>query len=104
MTKATLTPDQALVILNAVGLPALKSEQRLTKSVIGAIPLDRMDYRPDPVTRTAIELAWHIVTTESRFLEAVVAGAFDYTPRDRPASVRTPEDVNRWYDEQSQRN
>ena len=104
MTKVALTPDQAVMILNSVGLPALKGEQRVTKSVIGAIPPDRMDYRPDPVTRTAIDLAWHIVTAESRFLEAVAAGAFDFTPRDRPASVRTPEDVNRWYDDQSGQN
>jgi uncharacterized damage-inducible protein DinB len=99
-----LTPDHATLILKAVSLPTIKAEHAVTKSVIAAIPPDKMDYRPDPVTRSAIDLAWHIVTSESRFLEAVAAGAFDFTPRDRPASVRTPEDVNRWYDEQSERN
>jgi len=97
-----LTPDQATVILRAVGLPALKAEHPVTTSVIGAIPPDRMDYRPDPVTRSAVDLAWHIVTAESRFLEAVAEGAFDLTPRDRPPDVRTPADINRWYDERSQ--
>ena len=104
MTKPTLTPDQALVILNGVALPALRGEQKVTRSVIAAIPADKMDYRPDPVTRTAIDLAWHIVSAENRFLEAVAAGAFDFTPRDRPASVRTPEDVNRWHDDRSKQN
>ena len=99
-----LTPESATLVLKAVALPALKGEQPVTRSVIAAIPPDKMDYRPDPVTRSAIDLAWHIVTAESRFLEAVAAGAFDFTPRDRPASVRTPEDVNRWYDDQSGQN
>ena len=100
----SLTPDQAVVILKAMALPALKAEHPVTKSVIGAIPPDKMDYRPDPVTRSAIDLAWHIVSAENRFLEAVAAGAFDLTPRDRPASVRTPDDVVRWHDEHSLQN
>src|SRR5262245_44543368 len=95
----SLTPDQATVILNAVGLPSIKAEHPVTKGVIAAIPPDRSDYRPDPVTRSAIELAWHIVTAEIRFFEAVAAGQFDLSPRDRPASVATPADVNRWYEE-----
>jgi uncharacterized damage-inducible protein DinB len=99
-----LTPDQAVLILRSVGLPTIKAENPVTRSVIAAIPADKMDYRPDPVTRSAIELAWHIVSAENRFLEAVSAGAFDLSPRDRPASVRTPEDVGRWHDEHTKQN
>jgi uncharacterized damage-inducible protein DinB len=80
-------------------LPALKGEHPVTKSVIAAIPADKADYRPDPIARPAIELAWHIVTAEHRFLDAVASGAFDLTPRPRPESVRTPADVNEWYGE-----
>jgi uncharacterized damage-inducible protein DinB len=99
-----LTADQATVILRAVALPALKAEHPVTKSVIAAITPDKMDYRPDPVTRTAIDLAWHIVSAEDRFLAAVATGAFDFTPRDRPASVATPEDVNRWFADRHEQN
>jgi uncharacterized damage-inducible protein DinB len=94
-----LTPESAVLVLKAVALPALKAEHPVTRSVIAAIPPDKMDYRPDPVTRSAIDLAWHIVTAEDRFLSAVAAGVFDFTPRERPASVRTPDDMNRWSDE-----
>src|SRR5439155_4691157 len=93
-----LTADQALVILNGVSLPSLKAEHPVTRSVIGAIPADRVDFQPDPITRSAIELAWHIVTAEIRFLEAVASGTFDLTPRPRPDTVRTPADVNVWYE------
>ncbi|HET9316372.1 MAG TPA: DinB family protein, partial [Vicinamibacteria bacterium] len=46
-----------------------------------------------------IELAWHIVSAENRFLEAVADGAFDLTPRPRPDAIRTGADVTAWYEE-----
>lgn len=94
-----LTPDEATLILNTTGLPALKAEHRLTRSVIAAIPPDKVDYRPDTIVRSAIDLAWHIVAAEVRFLEAVAAGAFDFSGGARPESVRTPAEVIEWYSE-----
>jgi uncharacterized damage-inducible protein DinB len=93
-----LTPEQAKTLL-AVELPSISAERPVTRAVIAAIPADKCDYTPDPVTRSAIELAWHIVGAENRFLEAVIDGAFDLTPRPRPDTIRTPADVNAWYDE-----
>ena len=92
------TPEKAQVLLGSEQ-SSIKVEWPVTKSVIAAIPPDKSDYTPDPVTRSAIELAWHIVSAENRFLEAVCEGAFDLTPRPRPDDVRTPADVTAWYDE-----
>ena len=92
-----LQPDQAALLLNAVYLPGLKNEQRLTKTVIDAIPPDKGDYCPDTISKSALELAWHIVATEMRFMEAVAAGAFDLSPRPRPDSVKNSADLSRWY-------
>jgi uncharacterized damage-inducible protein DinB len=92
------TPEQARTIL-AVDLKILAMERAITSAVIAAIPPDQVDYTPDPVTRSAIELAWHIVMAEDRFLSAVVNGVFDFAPRPRPDTVRTPADVNAWWDE-----
>jgi uncharacterized damage-inducible protein DinB len=100
----SLTPEQATLIVHAVSLPTLRAEHPVTKSVIAAIPADKMDYRPDAVTRSAADLAWHIVSAENRFLEAVAAGQFDLTARDRPESVRTPADINAWYEERFAQN
>lgn len=91
--------DQANFLLQSVYLPNLRNEQRLTKSVIEAIPLDKGDYRPDAVSKSALDLAWHIVATEMRFMEAVVAGAFDFSPKPRPDSVKTSKDLSAWYAE-----
>jgi uncharacterized damage-inducible protein DinB len=94
---STMTPDQAIVILTNVGLPTANAEHPVTKRVIAAIPPNKVDYRPDDIVKSAIDLAWHIVTAEVRFLNAVSSGSFDLTPMPRPESVRTADDVNRWF-------
>ena len=87
-----MTSDQATFLLET-SLPALKNEYRTTKNVIAAIPLDKGDYRPDEISKSALDLAWHIVATENRFLDAVLTGAFDLTPNPRPDSVKTSADL-----------
>jgi uncharacterized damage-inducible protein DinB len=94
-----IQPEQANFLLNAVFLPGLKNEHRLTKNVIEAIPLDKGDYRPEAISRSALDLAWHIAATEMRFMDAVEAGQFDLSPRPRPESVRNSADLARWYAE-----
>lgn len=94
-----LQTDQAVFLLQNVFLPDLQNEHRVTKGVIGAIPADQGDYRPDGISKTALQLAWHIVATEMRFLDAVAAGAFDLTPRPMPDSIRTASDLVSWYEE-----
>jgi len=92
-----LTPEQAQFLLNAVYLPNLRNEQRITKSVIEAIPPDKGDYRPNEISRSALDLAWHIAVTEMRFMEAVSAGGFDLTPRPMPDSIKNSADLTVWY-------
>src|ERR1700734_2121396 len=92
-----LEPDQADFLLRGVYLPALKGEHRLTKSVIEAIPLDKGDYRPDEISKSAFELGWHIALTEMRFMEVPVAGEFDFGPRPRPDSIKNSADLADWY-------
>lgn len=96
---SVLSGSQARTILESVGLPSLNIEHPVTKRVIAAIPSDRADYRPDTIVRSAIDLAWHIVAAENRFLEAVLSGAFDLTPLPRPEATGTPNAVNDWYSE-----
>jgi len=92
-----LTPDQAAFLLHGVYLPGLNNEHRITKSVIAAIPLDKGDYRPDTISKSALDLAWHIAVTEMRFMDAVAAGGFEFNPRPRLESIKTSADLNAWY-------
>jgi uncharacterized damage-inducible protein DinB len=92
-----LQPDHAQFLLNGALLPALRNEHRITKSIIEAIPLDKGDYRPDAVSKSALELAWHIAVTEMRFMEALPAGQFDLSPRPRPDSIKDSAGLATWY-------
>jgi uncharacterized damage-inducible protein DinB len=94
-----IQPDEAMFLLQRVLLPGLKNEHRITKSTIQAIPLDKGDYRPDEISKSALDLAWHIVATEMLFTEAVPAGGFDFSPRPRLASIKNSEDLGGWYTE-----
>ena len=93
----SIQPDQANFLLNALFLPALRNESRLTKSVIDAVPLDKSGYRPDPASKTALELGWHIAATEMRFMEAVAAAQFDLSPRPLPESIANSAQLSQWY-------
>ena len=96
----TLQPDQAL-FLREGAIRSLTTEQPVTRRVIEAIPLDKGDFKMDDVGKSALELAWHMVGAEHRFIDAVVNGAFDFTNSGRPAELRTSADIARWYGETS---
>src|SRR5438034_5595932 len=72
-----LTADQALFLLQNVYLGSLKNESRITRKVLEAVPADKCQHRPDPVSKNAIELVRHIAVAENRFLETVINGVFD---------------------------
>jgi len=97
-----MTPENASFLLNQVFLPLLEKEQSTTRRVIEAIPDNGGDYRPDGASKTSVELAWHIVAAEKRFLEGIVNGEFNFAPITRPEHVRTCADIARWYGEMTQ--
>ena len=103
METPTLKPEQATFLLNGA-LPRLKIEHDTTKRVIQAVPLDKGDYRPDAVSKSALELAWHIVAAEQRFLSGICDGNFDFTPINRPDSVKNSADIAEWFDASFARN
>lgn len=91
-----LQPEHANTLLQ-VTLPALKNEHRITKRIIEAIPPGKGDYRPDPNSMTAFDLAWHIVSAENMFLDVPSSGDFNFSNNSRPESIRNSADVAQWY-------
>src|SRR5437016_8058178 len=72
-----LTADQALFLLQNVYLGSLKNESRITRKVLEAVPADKCQHRPDPVSKNAIELVRHIAVAENRFLQTLITGCSD---------------------------
>jgi uncharacterized damage-inducible protein DinB len=97
-----LQPEQALVLRDA-SLRSIKAEQAVTQRVIEAIPLDKGDFKLEEVGKSAIDLAWHIVGAEHRFLDCVLTGTFDVTATGRPAHLDTSAAIAKWYAETSAR-
>jgi uncharacterized damage-inducible protein DinB len=98
MSTPQITPELAKLMLSLT-VPSLEREHQTTKRVIEAIPLTRGDYRPDPASKTALELAWHIVAVEKRFLSGLCAGAFDYSLINRPETTHNSAGIAAFFDE-----
>jgi uncharacterized damage-inducible protein DinB len=72
-------------------------ESKTTRNVLARIP-DGSDYRPDPKSRTAQEIAWQIVCEEKMIIEALESGKAEWAPPPMPAAMK---DVLGAYEKQS---
>ena len=72
-------------------------ESTTTGKVLSRIP-EGSDYRPDPKSRTAKEIAWQIVCEEKMIIDALENGAAEWAP---PATPGTMKEVCDTYDNQS---
>jgi uncharacterized damage-inducible protein DinB len=74
-----------------------ENESKTTREVIARIP-EGSDYRPDPKSRTAAEIAWQIASEEKMLIEALETGRADWNPEPVPATMKALVDI---YEEQS---
>ncbi len=61
-------------------------EAATTRKVLSRIP-EGSDYRPDPKSRTAREIAWLIVREEIALGEGLAKGVFEWTEEPAPARM-----------------
>ena len=73
-----------------------KDESVTTRNVIARIP-EGSDYRPDPKSRTAQQIAWQIVCEETMIIEALENGKAEWAPPPMPATIK---DVLEAYEKQ----
>ena len=73
------------------------NEAKTTQKVLARIP-EGSDYRPDPKSRTAKEIAWQIVCEEKMIVEALETGTVEWSPPPLPATMK---EVLAAYDELS---
>jgi uncharacterized damage-inducible protein DinB len=94
-TQPTLTPDFILTFRDMM-LAGLERELPTTKRVIAAVPDDRADYRPDPKSRTARELAWHIAHADVHFADGIANLSFNMD--DKTEAPKTSSEMAAWYE------
>ena len=62
-------------------------ESKTTSKVLSRIP-EGSEYRPDPKSRTAKEIAWQIVNEEKMIVDALEKGAAEWAPPPAPATMK----------------
>ena len=62
-------------------------ESKTTRNVLARIP-EGSDYRPDPKSRTAQEIAWQIVCEEKMIIDALESGKAAWEPPPQPAAMK----------------
>ena len=95
-----MSAEQTHLLVHSVYLGLLKNENRITRSVLAAVPNAHLDYRPSPTARTANELLRHIAAVDIRFLKMVIDGVFAPDSVKIPESANTPQEVAEWYEKE----
>ena len=76
-----------------------ESEMATTLSVLGAVPTDHLDYRPDPKSRTGLGLVRHIPLEDEWMLNSIANGSFAPPPDDSDAcGILSPADAIAYYE------
>src|SRR5690349_12299305 len=80
-------------------LSTLQYEVGVTTGVLNAVPGDRLDYRPDPVAKSALELVQHITLEDEWFLNSICEGSFSQPPSPEGCGIDSPADAVARYQE-----
>ena len=71
-----------------------------TCAVIGAVNNDNRDYKPDPKSRTAWQIASHMATADIWFIDSILKGAFEWDAEGAAkveASFKNVDDIVEFY-------
>jgi len=91
-----LTPEFAEFWLLDLLLGTIKNESRTTRKVLEAVPADRADYRPDPKSRSAMDLVRHIAAADIRFLDTTIHAEFPAATI-LTENLKAPAEIAQWY-------
>jgi uncharacterized damage-inducible protein DinB len=72
-------------------------EAKTTRTVLARIP-EGSQYRPDPKSRTAQDIAWQIVCEEKMLIDALESGKAEWSP---PPMPKTMKEIAENYEKQS---
>jgi uncharacterized damage-inducible protein DinB len=74
-----MTSDQARAAAEMMAT-LWEGEFPATCQVLQAVKFENRDYKPDPKSRSAWQIATHIATSDVWFLDSIINGAFEFDP------------------------
>jgi len=93
-----MNAEQAQALVAAI-TGSLESESVQTRKVIAAVPAGNRDYKPDPKSRSAWEIATHLATSDMWFADCILSGKFDWTGEPpMPREFTDPGAVAKWHE------
>ena len=93
-----MTPDQARAILDVL-TGSIESESVATRKVIAAVPHGNRDFKPDPKSRTAWEIAVHLAISDMWFADSILSGKFEWAGEPpTPKEMTDPAAVAKWHE------
>jgi uncharacterized damage-inducible protein DinB len=88
-----MTPDSAQHVARFL-VANIQAEIPITTGVLAAVPVDGLEYRPHPKSKSALELLRHLTLEDEWFLNCIADGAFGPFPDHSDAcGILTPADA-----------
>jgi uncharacterized damage-inducible protein DinB len=92
-----MNAEQATAIVQLL-TRTMEGEGGATRKVLAAVPNGNRDYKPDPKSRSAWELAVHLAMSDIWFADSILQGKFEWTGEPpTPAEMIDPGSVAKWY-------
>ena len=94
-----MTPENAKAAADMLAT-VWEGEYPATCQVLAAVKDDSRNYKPDPKSRTAWELATHLATADIWFIDSIVNGAFEWNPdaaKQAESQFKNANDVAEFY-------
>jgi uncharacterized damage-inducible protein DinB len=93
-----MTADQARAIVDLM-TGTIENESKATRKVIAAVPNGNRDYKPDPKSRSAWEVAVHIAVNDIWFADSILSGEFVWAgDPPTPKEMTDPAAVAKWHE------
>ncbi len=95
-----MTGDQAKFYAEQL-VATMRQEMKTTTKVLAAVNNEKRDFRPDPKSRSAWELATHLATADVWFVNSALNGSFEWDPeaaKAAEAKLQTVTDVVAFYE------
>lgn len=95
-----MTGDQAKFYAEQL-VATMRQEMKTTTKVLAAVNNEKRDFRPDPKSRSAWELATHLATADVWFVNSALNGSFVWDPdaaKAAEAKLLTVADVVAFYE------
>jgi uncharacterized damage-inducible protein DinB len=93
-----MNADQATAIVQLL-TGTIEGEGSATRKVLSAVPNGNREYKPDPKSRSAWDIAVHLAMSDVWFADSILAGQFEWTGEPpTPPEMTDPAAVAKWHE------